>query len=205
MKVRNVDQVRHAPSLPMPEQWAPIELSALCASEADARNELLRRLRRFGCARLRAPPDTVEAVRSCFEAAPQFFSQSGAAKRALRSNLEAENSRYSGYANDLGREWLQLRKQMGCGGKCLPAGVPTPFENCYERLSAAAADCLRALALALNVPEEEWLRLTDLGAAANAEGRRQATRLHNPRDTVAHGTKQGGPSVLRLYASRCLK
>ena len=107
-----------------------IELAAL-ASEVEgldqigiggasgAAHQLLERLRTHGVARVRGSARLTEATRACLRVmAAGYFEQANDAYRArmhcriagaARGSL-ATSRRYAGFGDDIGREWLQLRR-----------------------------------------------------------------------------------------------
>ena len=215
-----------------------IELAAL-ASEVEgldqigiggasgAAHQLLERLRTHGVARVRGSARLTEATRACLRVmAAGYFEQANDAYRArmhcriagaARGSL-ATSRRYAGFGDDIGREWLQLRRaqhgksaaemagnadgggdadEHGDGdddedgrsrSTVLPAGVPEEFGIALHEMRRAATICLRALCVACGLRQDAWTSLTDVVDAVNHDDHEDSTEFR----------PLGGPSVLRL-------
>ena len=217
-----------------------IELAAL-ASEAEgiiqigiggasgAAHQLLERLRTHGVARVRGSAQLTEATRACLRVmAAGYFEQANDAYRArmhcqiagaARGSL-AVSRRYAGFGDDIGREWLQLRRAQhgksaaemagnadgdGNGDEhgngdddedsrsrstVLPAGVPVEFGIALHELRRAATICLRALCVACGLRQDAWTSLTDVVDAMNHDD-------HDDDSTINHDDHEDDSTEFR--------
>lgn len=172
----------------------PIPLDALRQRDATAAADLLDRLQSTGVARLRGTADLTAATMAAYEHAPAIFAMPAAHKQALFEHIgpAPRCGRYVGFGGDLGREWLQLRRQLPCdGGGVLPAGVEGALHGAFEELRRAACTCLCALQSASGDAEAvSWLQKTDLADDLGEE------------QVAASSGHKAGPSVLRMYDYR---
>jgi len=169
----------HVETSSQPSLFPAVPLSALRAREETAISALVMALEEQGWASIAVEADKVQAMQASFEATRRLVDIDDEDKSSWKTRFDG--ARYTGFATDAGREWLQMRT----GAMTWPSAA-LPLRETFELAFQAADDVARQ--------------------ACGAVLQHYKLSESNPLDILLDGPRESqggfGASVMRFFAYR---